>query len=124
MTANSIDDEDEKPLDPAVKRVEVRVRRLMLIGGLTLGIGIFAVFGAILYKLAVSGSTPEAAPAGAAVPSLTLSEMGLSADAALVSTALDGNRAAFTYRTGEGTVTVVVDLGTGVILRRFRIVAP
>ena len=75
----SFDDEDEKPLDPAVQRVEVRVRRLILIAGLTLGLGIFAVFAAILYRIATYDATSptvtaasvadEAAEAEAAVRS-------------------------------------------------------
>src|SRR5690606_41786542 len=43
-------DDDEKPLDPALIRIQARLRRMMLIAGLTLGLGILAVFGAILYR--------------------------------------------------------------------------
>lgn len=60
MTNPNFDDEDEKPLDPAVAKVEQRVRRLMLIAGLTLGLGIFAVFAAILYRIVIFDSTPAA----------------------------------------------------------------
>jgi hypothetical protein len=45
------DDEEEKPLDPAVARVQAKLQRLMLIAGLTLGIGILAVFLAIIYRI-------------------------------------------------------------------------
>jgi steroid delta-isomerase len=57
MTNPNFDEEDEKPLDPAVAQVERRVRRLMLIAGLTLGLGIFAVLAAILYRIATIDST-------------------------------------------------------------------
>jgi steroid delta-isomerase len=57
MTNPNFDEEDEKPLDPAVAAVERRVRRLMLIAGLTLGLGIFAVLAAILYRIATLDST-------------------------------------------------------------------
>lgn len=65
MTNPNFDDEDEKPLDPAVAKVEQRVRRLMLIAGLTLGLGIFAVFAAILYRIVTFDSTAAAPPAAA-----------------------------------------------------------
>ena len=54
MASPSFDD-DEKPLDPAMLRVQAKMRRLMLIAGLTLGLGILAVFGAILYKIVLDG---------------------------------------------------------------------
>ena len=65
MSNPNFDDEDNKPLDPAVAQVERRVRRLMLIAGLTLGLGIFAVFAAILYRIAASDSTSAAVVASA-----------------------------------------------------------
>jgi uncharacterized protein (TIGR02246 family) len=65
MTNPNFSDEDEKPLDPAVARVEKRVRGLILIAGLTLGLGIFAVFAAILYRIATYDSTARAPPAAA-----------------------------------------------------------
>lgn len=58
MAKPSFDDNDQ-PLDPAVARVEQRVRRLFLIATLTLGLGILAVFAAILYRIAASDATPE-----------------------------------------------------------------
>lgn len=63
MTDPNLDDEDEKPLDPAVARIASRVRGLMLIAFLTLGLGIFAVFAAILYRIAASDATAPAMPA-------------------------------------------------------------
>lgn len=56
------DDEEEKPLDPAMARVQAKLQRLMLIAGLTLGIGILAVFLAIIYRItAADDKTPVAA---------------------------------------------------------------
>lgn len=67
------DDEEEKPLDPAVARVQAKLQRLMLIAGLTLGVGILAVFLAIIYRivaaddkaLVVAGEGPPQAVAEA-----------------------------------------------------------
>jgi hypothetical protein len=120
MTNPSFDD-DDKPLDPSVKRVETRVRRLILIAGLTLGLGIIAVFAAILYRIVNLDTTVKAISLDAAIPSLSLTEMGLPADARLVATALDGNRLALTYEAGEGTVTVVVDLKSDAVVSRLRV---
>jgi len=59
------DDEEEKPLDPAVARVQARLQRLMLIAGLTLGVGILAVFLAIIYRITATDDKP---PIAAAAP--------------------------------------------------------
>jgi hypothetical protein len=117
----SFDAEDEKPLDPAVLRVQARLRRLMLIAGLTLGLGIIAVFAAILYRIATYDTTGKAIASSAALPTLSLSAMGLPATARLVSTALDGNRLALTYAVDEGSETVTIDLRNGAVLGRLRV---
>jgi hypothetical protein len=119
--SSAFDGDDGKQIDPAFLRVQARLRRLMLIGGGTLAIGIAAVFAAILYKIATYDSTSGKALApDAAIPTLSLSALGLPADARLVSTALDGRRIAYTYAGGGGTLTVVVDLATGAVVGRLR----
>jgi hypothetical protein len=120
--SSAFDGDDEKPIDPAFLRVQARLRRLMLIGGGTLAIGIAAVFAAILYKIATYDSTSTRAMApDAAVPTLSLSALGLPADARLISTALDGNRLALTYAAGGGTETVVVESPSGAVVGRLRV---
>jgi hypothetical protein len=116
------DGDDEKPIDPAFLRMQARLRRLVLIGGLTLGLGIFAVFGAILYRIMASDATVRPIKAGAEVPSVSLSALGLPAGARLISTALDGNAVAFTYETDGGTETIVVDARSGAVINRLRTV--
>lgn len=97
-------------------RVQAKMRRLMLIAGLTLGVGILAVFVAILYRIAGSGDKAPSATAwrpGDAVPMLAHGDMGLAAGARLVSTASDGRRLILTYeQTGGGTALVFIDLAT------------
>lgn len=112
-------DKDEKPLDPAVLRVQARLRRLMLIAGLTLGLGIVAVFAAILYRIATHDAT--SAPAMTTAVPVNLPALGLPADAGLVSTALDGNHLALTYETVDGTVIVVIDTRSGALVSRVSI---
>jgi hypothetical protein len=117
------DSEDEKPLDPAVARVQQRLRRLMMISGLTLGLGIFAVFIAILYRIFTyqSAGTPVAEVEGAAVPTVTHTALGLPAGARLVSTALDGARAALTFEDGAGATIIIFDTGRMTVVSRLRV---
>jgi hypothetical protein len=121
--ADPFDEEDEKPLDPAVAQVQRRLRRLMLISGLTLGIGILAVFLAIVYKLVTYQSSGAAvAPIeGAAIPTITRSALGLPPDARLVSTALDGDRLSLAYEDGGGTTIVIFDVAGMAVVNRLRI---
>ncbi len=90
------------------------MRRLMLIGGLTLGVGILAVFGAILYKIVMIGDKPPTAwQKGDAIPTLNAADMGLPAGAKLISTASDGRRLILTYeQPGGGQALVFIDLAT------------
>lgn len=43
--------DDEKPLDPAQARIVARMRRMMLISGLTTALGIAAILGVIGYRV-------------------------------------------------------------------------
>jgi hypothetical protein len=112
-------DENEKPLDPELLRVQARLRRLMLIAGLTLGLGIFAVFAAILYRIVTLDAT--SAPAAANPAALSLAALGLPSDGRLVSTSLDGNHLALTYETVNGTEIVVIDLRSGTVINRLTV---
>jgi hypothetical protein len=85
------DDEEEKPLDPAVARVQAKLQRLMLIAGLTLGIGILAVFLGIIYRItaaddktlvAAGEASPEAIAEAPAVETPKEPVTAASADAA------------------------------------------
>lgn len=73
----------EKPTDPEMLRLQARVRALMLIGGLTLGIGIFAVFAAIIYRVAMPSDKGSAAVAeDMAVPAASDTAASTEADTA------------------------------------------
>jgi hypothetical protein len=120
--SSAFDGDEEKPIDPAFLRVQARLRRLMLIGGGTLFIGIAAVFAAILYKIATYDSTSARALApDAAVPTLSLSALGIPPGARLVSTSLDGGRMALTYDADDVTVIVVLDIASGAVVRRMNV---
>jgi hypothetical protein len=86
----------------------------MLIGGLTLGLGILAVLGAVIYRTftAIPPVTPNAIATPAAPVTdgrLTLADMGLPADARLTSTATEGSRLVLTYGHGGGNTVILVD---------------
>lgn len=110
-------DGEEKPLDPTLLRVQARLRRLMLVAGLTLGLGILAVFAAMLYRINTSDTTAKPMAAGAAV-AVDLAASGLPAEAKLVSTALDRDRMALTYETAAGNEVLIVDVRSAVVIGR------
>jgi len=109
--------EEEEPLDPTLMRVQARLRRLMLIAGLTLGLGILAVLGAMLYRINGLGTTARPLAAGAAV-AVDLAAAGLPPDARLVSSVLDGDRLALTYESAAGNEVLIVDVRSAVVVGR------
>ncbi len=121
--ADPYDEPEEKPLDPDVIRVQQKLRRLMMISGLTLGLGLLAVFMAILYRIFTyqGAGTPVPVVEGAAIPTITRSALGLPADARLVSTSLDADRIALTFEDGAGSTIVIFDLGRMSVTSRLRL---
>ena len=82
----------------------------------------FAVLLAIVYRLMIY--EPKARPAivaGAAVPTLKRSDLGLPDGARLVATALDGDRLALTYEAASGTLVIVLDLRSKAMVDRLAI---
>src|SRR5258708_3246291 len=98
-------DLDETPLDPAALRIQARLRRLILISGLTLGLGIFAVLIAIVYRIAPRPTTAAPAPTAMVRAAASI----LPAGARLVGTSADGSRIVLTYEHPGGTTLVTVD---------------
>jgi len=98
------------------------MRRLMLIAGLTLGIGILAVFGGIVYRLSLmEPAAPAPLPKDGAVPTTSLSNLGLPPDARIVSSALDGDTLALTYADGGGTTVIVFHMPAMAVVGRLRV---
>ncbi len=99
------------------------MRRLILISGLTLGVGILAVFLAIVYKLMTyePKGRPAAIAVGGAVPTLKRSDLGVGADARLAGTALDGDRLALTYEAAGATTVIILDLPSMMIVDRLTV---
>ena len=107
--------DDEKPLDPAMLHVQAKMRRLMLIAGLTLGLGIIVVFAAILYRITAATDREAVLVAwrpGDAIPTLSRADMGLPTGARLVFAASDGRRLILTYEYPGGSALIFVDAAT------------
>lgn len=102
--AKDMDDEDDAPLDPAMERVQAKLRRLILVSGATLGIGILAVIAAVVFRLAKAER-----PAG----EVWQSTIELPAGAAVLATQVDGDRIAVTTEGPGGRRIHLYDLTTG-----------
>jgi len=50
MTQIEQDEQDDKPLDPAMEKVRRKMIRLQIVSGLVMFISLMAVFGAVVYK--------------------------------------------------------------------------
>ena len=111
MANPNLDDADEKPLDPAIARVQARLRRLLLIAALTLGIGLVAVFVGIIYRLSGPGDKslePTRAAGEAAYPE----------GSRLVSTTAAGDRVVLTYEHAGGTTLVFINARSQAVVGR------
>jgi hypothetical protein len=95
----------DKPLDPAAARVVARVRRLMLISGVTTLVAIAAVVGVIgyrIYRLGGRAAPPDPADVTALLPK----------DARIISTAVSQGRIAVTIEAGGAVEIRTFDLAT------------
>ncbi|MBS1182564.1 MAG: hypothetical protein H6Q99_2444 [Proteobacteria bacterium] len=110
--AGPMDDQPEAPLDPAIARVQARLRTMMLIAAGTLGIGLIAVFVAIAFRVARSGE--DAAPAGG--PFQTLVEVVT--PGTIVGTDVTADRLSLTIDGPEGKVVEIHHLPSGKLIGR------
>jgi hypothetical protein len=126
MTFGS-DLEEETPLDPRLIRIQQRLRRLMIIGISTLGIGVLAVLVAIIYRFYIKDSSgpiviPEVPaatePRAPIVGEITAEAVGLGPDAELIQQTLDGDRLMLIYREGTDRITIIVDTETMTVVGR------
>ncbi|AWI58647.1 hypothetical protein [Sinorhizobium fredii] len=68
MTAIETDEQEDKPLDPAMESVRRKMVRLQLVSAGVMLIMLMAVLGAIVYKLTRSDGAEEAAQPALSVP--------------------------------------------------------
>jgi hypothetical protein len=126
MTFRS-DLDEEAPLDPRLLRIQQRLRRMMIIGISTLGIGVLAVLIAIIYRFYIKDSSgpiiiPEvpvaAEPQAPITGEITAEAVGLGPDAELIQQTLDGDRLMLIYREGTNRITIIVDTDTMTVVGR------
>ncbi|QND48008.1 hypothetical protein HB780_20380 [Rhizobium lusitanum] len=118
MTNLQPDDQEEKPLDPALESVRRKMVRLQIVSAAVMVVSLMAVFGAVVYKT----MRAPAKPAGAAASNIP-SDAPVSVTAALPqgftvqSTSLSGNQVLFygTLASGQRQA-VVFDYGIGRIV--------
>jgi hypothetical protein len=94
----SVNEPEPTPLDPEAALVVARVRRMMLIAGVTTLVAVAAVFGVIGYRIFKSGGS-AASEAGPPVAAQTLM---LPKGAKVLGTAISDGRIAVTLETADG----------------------
>jgi hypothetical protein len=134
MIRPKFDDEEEKPLDPAVENVRKKLVRFVAINLGLLFVALMAVVAAIVYKTrseapAVVEAPPSdiPAPAGAVpVPAGTVleGEIALPAGARIVSQSLSGSRLSLGLELPDGSHAIYLyDLAERRIVGRFAVSA-
>jgi len=126
MTNPAFDNDDEKPLDPAVENVRRKMIRFMGINLGLLFIALMAVLGAIVYK-SRTAVTPRPATQELAVPAdggLLEGKIALPADARILSQSLSGDRLSLQVERPDGSRAIYLyDLVTGRMIGRYDITA-
>ncbi|PLX35821.1 MAG: hypothetical protein C0606_17135 [Hyphomicrobiales bacterium] len=113
MSNPNFEDEEEKPLDPAAERLQAKLKGLLLVSSLIMGLGLTAVLSAIIYRVVKDDGEPDWATR-ANIEALI--EDPLTGD--IVGTSLDGSRMAITLRTEKGLRVLVVDVNSGSVQRQ------
>ncbi|MBX3579703.1 MAG: fimbrial protein [Rhizobiaceae bacterium] len=122
MANRVLDDEnEEKPLDPAVERVR---RRLVRFVGINLGLLFVALMAVVLAIVYRARSGPDAPPADIAAPpsdGVMSGSIPLPAGARIVSQSLSGGRIAIDAEIPGGRAIFLYDIGERRIVGRFDI---
>ncbi|EJZ17641.1 hypothetical protein NE852_17540 [Rhizobium sp. Pop5] len=125
MTTIEPDDQEEKPLDPAMESVRRKMVRLQIVSGAIMFVSLMAVFGAVVYKTmhnepkdtastAAASGVPSDAPLAASVslpPGFKVQSTSFSAGQILFyGETVDGKNKAliFDLRTGRTVADVTV----------------
>jgi hypothetical protein len=116
--ADRIDDtETEKPLDPAVVRVQQRLQGMMLWSRGIMLVGFAALFGVIFYKFywtrPTAAETLTVSPVGTSVTALPMPDGGH-----ITSSRAEGNRLVVTIDAPKAESVLIIDLETMQTLRR------
>lgn len=126
MTAHD-DIEEEKPLDPATERVRRKMVRLLGVSIAVMLIGLMAVLGAIVYKVAYRQNgegtvVPDAARNGVPVEPGFEGRIDLADGAEILSVDLDAGNVLLRVRwPGKGEQLLIYDLGQDRIIAKVAI---
>lgn len=127
MIRPAFDDQEEKPLDPAVEKVRKKLVRFVAVNLGLLFVALMAVLAAIVYKTrSEAPAAPETAiteiqvPAGAVLEG----EIALPRGARIVSQALSGSRLSLDVELPDTTRAIFLyDLGERRMIGRFAVTA-
>ena len=121
MAGPALDEEDDKPLDPAVEKVRRKLVRFVAINLAILLIALMAVAAAIVYKS--GGGAPRSGIGQDG--ELAEAEIPLPAGARIVSQSLSGDRIAIDAElAGGGRAIFLYDLAEQRLVGRFSIGSP
>ncbi|WP_431320168.1 hypothetical protein [Rhizobium sp. YTU87027] len=113
------DDQDEKPLDPAMERVRRKMIRLQIVSGIIMFVSLMAVFGAVVYKTMRAPAKEPVAATSAGVPSDAPVSVTATLPPGFViqSSSLSGGQIMFFGATANGIKkSLVVDILSGRIV--------
>nr|WP_306268155.1 hypothetical protein [Pararhizobium sp. IMCC3301] len=119
---DSFDSDDEKPLDPAVERVQRKLRRLLMGSSLIMLLGFVAVMGALYYRITQTSESNDAdrAEISTALPDVAAS-LALPSDlGVLIDVSLSRGQLVASFENGPDSYTVlVINRADGSIAERF-----
>jgi Flp pilus assembly protein CpaB len=125
MARPAFDDEEEKPLDPAVEKVRRKLVRFVAINLGLLFIALMAVVAALVYK-SRTAAPPPAGEAGIEAPStegIAEGQIPLPAGARIISQSLSGNRISLSLELPDGGRAIYIyDLSSRRTVGRFVVV--
>jgi len=125
MARPAIDDEEEKPLDPAVENVRRKLVRFVAINLGLLFIALMAVVAALVYK-SRTAAPPPPAEAGIEIPSpegIAEGQIPLPSGARIVSQSLSGDRLSLSLELPDGGRAIYIyDIRSRRTLGRFAVV--
>lgn len=126
MTSPNFDDEnEEKPLDPAVERVRRKLVRFIVINLGLLFVALMAVVGALVYKTRAPSSAPAVERSEIPAPdgqNIIEGEIPLPAESRIVSQSLSGGRIALDVELQDRSRTIFLyDIAERRVIGRFQV---
>ncbi len=113
------DENEEKPLDPAVERVRRRLLRFIVINLSLLFTAVIIVIAAIVYRSATKDAPPAAADIAVPSGEMIEAQIPVPAGSRIVSQSLSGNRVSLDIETANGErVILIYDIGQRRLIAR------